>query len=92
VRDIRSHIKGDLHVSSYTESKEAEKIEYAAMMLAEYLASGPKPYDEVKEYCAKWGITKTELKAARKELNVKTINTGSTWLWYVPDPGDEVNG
>ena len=79
-------------MSSNTESTKAERIEYAAMMMAEYLADEPKPYDEVKEYCVKRGITKTELKAARKELNVKTINTGSTWLWYVPDPGDEVNG
>jgi len=71
-------------------STKAERVEYAAMMLAEYLADEPKPYDEVKEYCAKRGITKTELKAARKELNVRTINTGSTWLWCVPDPEGEV--
>jgi hypothetical protein len=76
-------------VSSNTESTKAERIEYAAMMLAEYLDGGPKPYDEVKEYCAKRGITKIELKAARKELNVKTINTGNTWLRCVPDPEDE---
>ena len=78
-------------MSSNTESTKAESIKYAAMMLAEYLDSGPKPYDEVKEYCAKQGITKTELKAARKELNVKTINMGNTWLWRVPDPEDDAD-
>ena len=76
-------------MSSNTESTKVERIEYATMMMAEYLDGGPKPYDEVKEYCAKRGITKTELKAARKELNVKTINTGNTWLWRVPDLEDE---
>ena len=76
-------------MSSNAESTKAERIEYAAMMLAEYLANEPKPYGDAKEYCAKRGITKGELKAARKDLNVKTTNTGSTWLWYVPDPEDK---
>ena len=76
-------------MSTNPESTKAEMIDYAAMILGEYLANEPKPYDEVKAYCAKRGITKTELKAARKELNVKTINTGSTWLWQVPDTEGE---
>lgn len=67
------------------------EIRYVADILAEYLAEGPKPYDDVKDHCAKLGITRTELKAARKELNVKTINTGSTWLWEVPEPDGEVD-
>lgn len=61
-------------------------IPYVADILAEHLADGPRPYAEVKALCAKQGISKTELRAARKELGVKTINTGTTWLWYVPDP------
>jgi len=64
------------------------EIKYVSCVLAEYLADGPKPYDLVKAHCAGLGISKTKLKAARKELNVKTINTGSTWLWYVPDSGE----
>lgn len=65
------------------------EIKYVSCVLAEYLADGPKPYDEVKKHCLSLGITKSELKIARKDLNVKTINTGNTWLWSVPDPEDE---
>lgn len=61
-------------------------IAAVADIVALFLADGPKPYDEVKSHCAKLGITRTELKAARRELNIKTINTGETWLWEVPDP------
>lgn len=64
------------------------EIKYEADILAEYLADGPKPYDQVKAHCAGLGITKTRLKVARKELNVKTINTGKTWLWFVPNRDD----
>lgn len=60
-------------------------IQPVADILAEFLADGPKPYDVVKAHCKGLGINKTELKAARIELGVKTINTGKTWLWYVPD-------
>lgn len=73
------------------QSTKEERLEYAAMMLAWFLAEEPKPYDEVKEHCVKLGITRFELKAARKELNVKTTSTGSTWLWEVPDPDKEVD-
>ncbi|ASJ54218.1 hypothetical protein BP422_12070 [Brevibacillus formosus] len=66
-----------------------DRVDYAATMLAWYLAEGPKPYDKVKEHCAGLGITRFELKEARKDLNVRTINTGSTWLWQVPEPVGE---
>ncbi|MEI7027142.1 hypothetical protein [Paenibacillus sp. y28] len=65
-------------------------IDSVADIVALFLADGPKPYDVVKAHCSKLGITRTELKAARKVLNVKTINTGSTWLWEVPDPEDDI--
>ncbi|GIP57889.1 hypothetical protein [Paenibacillus woosongensis] len=61
-------------------------IEAVTDIVALFLADGPKPYDVVKAHCIKLGITRSELKAARRELNVKTINTGVTWLWEVPDP------
>lgn len=66
-------------------------IQIVADIVAAFLADGPKPYDVVKAHCAKLGISRTELKAARKELNMKTINTGSTWLWEVPDPEEDSN-
>lgn len=61
-----------------------EKVRYNAMVLAEYLADGAKPYTDVKDHCAHLGLSRFELKAARKELGIKTINTGTTWLWEVP--------
>lgn len=67
------------------------EIHDVADIVALFLADGPKPYDVVKAHCTKLGITRTELKAARRDLNVKTINTGSTWLWEVPDPEDDSN-
>ena len=66
-------------------------ISCVADIVALYLADGPKPYDEVKAHCAKLGISKAELRAARVELKVRTINTGKTWLWYVPDPESDDN-
>ena len=68
------------------------EIKYVSCVLAEYLADGPKPCDEVKKHCLGLGITKSKLKIARKDLNVKTINTGNTWLWCVPDPGEGEDG
>jgi len=65
------------------------EIKYVSCVLAEYLADGPKPYDQVKAHCANLGISKTKLRAARKELGVKTINTGETWLWFVSDKNDD---
>lgn len=64
-------------------SKE-DKVKHTASILACYLADGPKPFDEVKEHFTKLGVSRFDLKAARRELKVKTINTGKTWLWKIP--------
>jgi hypothetical protein len=60
-------------------------IKAAGDVVGYILKDGPLPYDEVKARCAKLGITRGLLKAARKELGVKTINTGTTWLWHIPE-------
>lgn len=64
-------------------SKE-DRVKYTASVLACYLADGPRPYDDVKAHFAGIGVSRFDLKAARKELQVRTINTGKTWLWEVP--------
>lgn len=56
-----------------------------ADVLAEYLADGPRPYEEVKTYFREMGVSRFELKAARRELGVETVNNGTTWLWVVPE-------
>lgn len=65
-------------------SKE-DRVKYTASILACYLADGPKPFDEVKAHFSNLGVSRFDLKAARAELKVKTINTGKTWLWEVPE-------
>ncbi|WP_028560662.1 hypothetical protein [Paenibacillus pinihumi] len=69
-------------------SKE-DRVKYTASILACYLADGPKPYDDVKTHFERLGVSRFDLKAARKELQVRTINTGKTWLWEVPVTEDE---
>lgn len=61
------------------------EIKYVVDVVALFLGDGPKPFDEVTTHCARLGITRMELRAARKELNIKTVNTGYTWLWSVPE-------
>ncbi|MTI56136.1 hypothetical protein [Geosporobacter ferrireducens] len=60
-----------------------KQLEYAINVLTEYLSDGPKQYDITKKHCSDLGIKRSVLKQARQALNVKTINTGSTWLWYI---------
>lgn len=62
-----------------------EILEIAKSKLKSVLKNGPRPYTEVKSVCTELGINKGILKAARKELDVKTINTGKTWLWQLPE-------
>lgn len=66
-------------------------MENTAMILKQYLMDGPKPYDEVKAYFAGLGVPRAELKKARQALGTKTINTGNTWLWCLPESEDVQN-
>ncbi|MHB8061352.1 MAG: hypothetical protein ACYDG2_01775 [Ruminiclostridium sp.] len=63
-------------------------IKAAGDALGYILKDGPLPYTDVKIQCEKLGMHRGLLKAARKELGIKTINTGKTWLWYIPE-GEE---
>lgn len=68
-----------------------KQLQFAIDTLADYLKDGPKQYDTVKDYCKSLGIRRGILKQARQALNVKTVNTGTTWLWHLPGETTCVN-
>jgi len=60
-----------------------------AEWLTALLKDGPMPTFIVTAQAEKAGYKRKELRLARAELNIKTINSGGTaWLWALPDPAE----
>lgn len=60
-------------------------IGYAMMILNGLFSTGAKSCDTVRAFCREREITKGELRAARKELQVKTFRKNGIWYWDVDD-------
>lgn len=62
-------------------TEKENRADYALTMLSIFLAKGPKPFNDVRKFCVDRGITKTELRQARRAAQVKTVHENGTWYW-----------
>lgn len=58
---------------------------YAIIMLNAFLSSGGRSCDEVRELGKIYGISRGELKRARKEIGVYAYRVDGVWHWDVHD-------
>jgi hypothetical protein len=68
--------------SQYT--PDVDGVGLAMWLLNLAFSSGPKRCDDVRKFCKERGVTKGELKAARKDLSVFTFRRDGTWYWDEP--------
>lgn len=69
-------------------TEKENRADYALTMLSIFLANGPRPFNDVRKFCMSRGITKTELRQARREANVQTVHEKGTWYWFETEEGD----
>ena len=79
----------DRFMNAYTQMRENHGLEERGIneWLSAVLAGGALPTHEVTARAKLAGYKRKDLKRARMELNVQTINAGGVaWLWALPEP------
>ena len=61
----------------------------AATLIADLLASGPKPAQEVEDACAAAGFKSWSYRQARKQLGIKPHKMGMSDVWMLALPEDD---
>ena len=59
-------------------------------ILAEQLAKGPRPQQEIMAMMKAAGIGETTAKKAKALLAIRSVKQGSMWFWSLPEAGIEI--